>query len=65
MDELIEIKFVNEDVGYGAFAKKNIKKDIVLGEYTGLMTSEINDATYSWYLSNFYDIDNLKIYLNG
>ena len=29
------------------------------------MTSEINDATYSWYLSNFYDIDNIRIYLNG
>jgi len=31
------IKWVNDTCGFGVFAKKNIKKDAMVGEYTGIL----------------------------
>lgn len=64
MDDFLEIKFVNQDIGFGLFATKHIPANTVLGEYTGTLSLDIGDSTYSWSLTNYYDKD-IQIYLNG
>ena len=41
MDEFIHLKFIDDYIGHGVFAKKPIKKHHVLGEVAGkIMTTE-------------------------
>ena len=42
MDELLYVKFINEKIGYGVFAQKDLKNNIILGEYTGYITKDQN-----------------------
>lgn len=37
----ISIRFINENVGYGAFLEENLKKGEFAGEYTGLVRENI------------------------
>lgn len=53
MDEFIELKFIDEYVGYGVFARKNIKAYHVLGEVAGEIEETTDDVKYTWkYLSD-------------
>lgn len=49
MDDLIYVKFINEQIGYGVFAKVNIEPDIIIGQYTGVLREALDSETvYSW-----------------
>jgi len=37
MDEMIYARFINEKIGYGVFAKKDIDSDVIIGEYAGIV----------------------------
>ena len=57
MDEMVYVKFINSKIGYGTFAKKNLPKNTVLGEYTGFVINNRNiDHVYTFpYFSHFKD----------
>lgn len=65
MDDYLEIKFVNEVVGFGVFAIQKIYTNTVLGEYAGLVSFEIEDSTYSWNLNAYYNFGKNNVYVNG
>ena len=48
MDELIYGKFIDKYIGYGVFAKKDIIKGTIIGEYTGYIEGYNKDYSYSW-----------------
>lgn len=37
----LEIRFINEEIGFGAFAKTPIKKGAFVGEYTGIIRENV------------------------
>ncbi|MBU6383655.1 MAG: SET domain-containing protein-lysine N-methyltransferase [Verrucomicrobia bacterium] len=47
----VDIRFINEEVGHGVFAKTNIKKGQFIGEYTG--TVRENTRIYFVPLNNY------------
>lgn len=50
-DPDIEIRFINEEVGHGVFAKSLIKKGSYIGEYTGIIRE--NSKVYFAPLNNY------------
>lgn len=48
MDEIIDIRFINPGVKYGAFAKEDLPADFVLGEYTGIFKNRGESTDYAW-----------------
>ena len=59
MDNFLEFKFINEEIGFGVFATQHIPANTVLGEYTGILCLDEGDSTYSWSLTSYYDITDL------
>ena len=60
MEEIIYVKFISNEIGYGVYAKEFIKANSIIGEYTGVITDDSDDYTYCWtYKSDF------KQYKNG
>jgi len=54
MEEIIYVKFISNEIGYGVYAKKFIKANSIIGEYTGVITDDSDDYTYCWtYKSDF------------
>jgi hypothetical protein len=37
MDDLIYVKFIDQRIGFGVFAKQDIHKYSIIGEYTGII----------------------------
>lgn len=63
--ENIEIKFINDVIGFGAFAKKDLPKGTILGEYVGMIKclspkedEELSDK--NGYLFEFTEIEELE-----
>lgn len=46
----VYVKWVNETVGYGLFARERLRAGTFLGEYTGVVvkTADLKDGSYSW-----------------
>jgi len=43
MDDLIYASYIQEDIGYGVFAKIDIDEYFVIGEYAGLIDPNYKD----------------------
>jgi hypothetical protein len=53
----IYVKFIDDELGYGMFANKDIKSGELIGEYTGVIDSSdnVHDHSWSWsFPSNIY-----------
>lgn len=53
----VYVKFIDDELGYGMFANKDIKSGELIGEYTGVIDSSnnVNDHSWSWsFPSNIY-----------
>ena len=37
LDDLFYFKFINTQVGFGVFSKYDLKENILIGEYTGMI----------------------------
>jgi hypothetical protein len=58
----VSIRFIDSDMGYGVFAKKNIPRYSILNHYAGLLrkdkeVSDDNDSTFVFPDFNKYSID--------
>lgn len=40
MDDLIYAQYIDDVLGYGVFAKKDLEKDIIIGEYSGEIVAD-------------------------
>lgn len=47
-DQRFYVKFIDENKGFGLFSQVPIRKNDVLGLYTGVITSEFDDTDYLW-----------------
>jgi len=61
MDEMIYAKFINPEIGMGVFAHKKIKKNTIIGKYTGYIRIKGEHSAYSW----AYYFKNTHISLDG
>ncbi|HXW53485.1 MAG TPA: SET domain-containing protein-lysine N-methyltransferase [Myxococcota bacterium] len=53
----IYVKFIDDELGYGVFANSDIKKEALIGEYTGVieLKSNVKNTTWAWsYPSDIY-----------
>lgn len=65
LDKLIYIRLLNDQIGYGVFAKKFIKKNSVIGEYTGVIGRLPTDNSYCFAYYSILDKDDSILVVNA
>jgi len=54
MDDILYAKYLGESIGYGVFAKAEIMKNTILGEYTGVIELNPEDTNYAWSYKSYF-----------